>query len=135
MRLKVGQEGGDQETGAVGRKGGPHGRWGESRSQGNQGDQLGRVGRQRGTGPDGRRSCWEDGKKAKDQEVGVNTREGGSARPPGQRPQWCQHHNGNDDNNARAMSAMRTAQCLHQHQQDAGNDASGNFAEEGKFAR
>jgi hypothetical protein len=30
---------------------------------------------------------------------------------------------------------MRTAQCLHQCQQDAGDDASGNFSEEGKFAR
>jgi hypothetical protein len=30
---------------------------------------------------------------------------------------------------------MRTAQCLHQRQRDAGNDASGNFAEEGKFTR
>jgi hypothetical protein len=30
---------------------------------------------------------------------------------------------------------MRTVQCLHQHQRDAGNDPSGNFAEEGKFAR
>jgi hypothetical protein len=30
---------------------------------------------------------------------------------------------------------MRTAQCLHQRQRDAGNDPSGNFAKEGEFAR
>ncbi len=53
-------------TGAVGCEGGPHGYWGGSQSQGNQGDQLGRV---------------------DNQEAGVDVREGGAARPPGQRPQ------------------------------------------------
>ncbi len=33
------------------------------------------------------------------------------------------------------MSAMRTEQCLHQCQQDAGDDFSGNFTEEGDFPR
>jgi hypothetical protein len=46
-----------------------------------------------------------------------------------------QHHDGNDGNGASAMSAMMIVQCLHQCQQDAGDDTSGNFAEEGKFAR
>ncbi len=101
-------------TGTVGRKGGTHGRQGGSQSQGNQGDQLGRV---------------------DNQEAGVNAREGGGARPPGQHPRWCQSHNGNDDNSVKATSAMRTAQCLHQHQQDAGDDRSGNFAKEGKIAQ
>jgi hypothetical protein len=30
---------------------------------------------------------------------------------------------------------MRTAKQLHQRQQDAGDDASGNFTKEGKFAQ
>jgi hypothetical protein len=41
--------------------------------------------RRRGTGPNGRRLHWEDGKIAKDQEAGVDAREGGAARPPRQR--------------------------------------------------
>ncbi len=101
-------------TGAVGRKGGPHGHWGGSQSQGNRGDRLRRV---------------------DNQEAGVDAHEGGAARPPGQRPWWHQCHNGNNGNGTKATSAMRTAQRLHQCQKDAGDDASGNFAEEGKFAR
>jgi hypothetical protein len=56
-------------------------------------------------------------KKAKDEEVGVDAHERVGRKT------------------ARAMSAMRTAQQLHQCQRDAGDDASGNFAEEGEFTR
>ncbi len=59
----------------------------------------------------------EDSKKAEDQEAGVDARERVGHKT------------------ARATSAMRTAQRLHQCQRDAGDDASGNFAEEGEFAR
>jgi hypothetical protein len=59
---------------------------------------------------------WEDSKKAEDQEAGVDTRERVGRKT------------------AKAMSAMRTAQQLHQCQRDAGDDASGNFAKEGKSA-
>jgi hypothetical protein len=52
-------------------------------------------------------------KKAKDQEAGVDTHEKVGCKT------------------ARAMSAMRTAQQLHQRQRDAGDDASGNFAKSG----
>ncbi len=60
---------------------------------------------------------WEDSKKAKDQEAGIDARERVGRKT------------------ARATSAMRTAQQLHQHQEDAGDDASGNFTKEGKSAR
>jgi hypothetical protein len=56
-------------------------------------------------------------KKSEDQEAGIDARERVGRKT------------------ARATSAMRTAQRLHQRQRDAGDDASGNFAEEGEFAR
>ena len=71
----------------------------------------------RGTGPDGRRLRWEDSKKAEDQEAGIDAHERVGCKT------------------ARATSAMRTAQQLHQRQQDADDDASGNFAKEGEFAQ
>jgi hypothetical protein len=73
-------------------------------------------GQQRGTGLDGHRSHWEDSKKAEDQEAGIDARKRMGRKT------------------ARATSAMRTAQRLHQRQRDAGDDASGNFAKEGEFA-